>query len=80
MDIKEEQHLSKTLKEYLALAIPKYRRGVEQHGGKLWEKSGLIDQAIDENIDQMYYLMEIKHQLDELGIKLGKLKDKDENI
>lgn len=76
MEAREEKQLTKILNEYLNRAWDKYEKGVEKHGGKLWLKEDLIDQAIDENIDQMFYLLTLRQQLK--GIKLGKLKDNDQ--
>ena len=43
----------------------KYRRGVEEHGGNLWEKDTLylIEQAIMENIDQFIYLVTAREKI-----------------
>jgi len=76
--MENEEHLEKILYSFVDIAKEKYRRGVEKHGGNLWLKSDLIDQAIEEAIDQVFYLFSLKGQINESGIKLGKLKDKDE--
>jgi hypothetical protein len=78
MDITEKKHLSKTLKEFSVLASKKYKRGIEQHGGKLWLKQGLIDEAMNEVIDLWAYLYVLKQQIKNKNF--GKLKDKDNRI
>jgi len=75
--MENEEHLEKILYSFVDIAKEKYRRGVEKHGGNLWLKSDLIDQAIEEAIDQVFYLFSLKGQINESGIKLGKLKDND---
>lgn len=42
----------------------KYRAGQKEHGGKLWQKTGLLDMAIDEAIDLFIYLYTLKKQLE----------------
>lgn len=55
--------------------IRKYMRGQAEHGGRLWEKKGLIDMAIEEAIDQVVYLLTLKDQLDAAGVELGVLDE-----
>ena len=57
------------------LILDKYKRGQEEHGGNLWEKSGLIDNAIEEAIDMVIYLLTLKEQYKDRGLTLvqGKL-------
>lgn len=43
--------------------MQKYLRGQAEHGGQLWQKSGLLDMAIDEAIDQVIYLLTLREQL-----------------
>jgi len=53
----------------------KYLLGVAEHGGHLWEKSGLIDEAINEAIDQVIYLLTLKEQIEQLKTKFGEYQD-----
>ena len=76
MDIKEKKQLAKILKEFSVLATQKYKRGIKQHGGKLWLKQGLVDEAMNETIDLWAYLYTLKQQI--RNKNFGKLKDKDE--
>jgi hypothetical protein len=43
----------------------KYRQGQHEHGGNLWDIPviGLVDNAIDEALDQLTYLITIKQLL-----------------
>lgn len=43
----------------------KYQKGALEHGGNLWEKDGLLDEAISEAIDQVVYLVTLKQQLEQ---------------
>lgn len=69
-------HITKIIHNFTSLATAKYQKGQEEHGGDLWKKKGLIDQAIDEAIDQIVYLLTIKQQLQAKGIELGELDEK----
>lgn len=73
MTMKHEDHLDELINQFVDLVSEKYVKGVEQHGGKLWLKKGLIDMAIDEAIDQVVYLLTLKQQ-----IKSGRLGILDE--
>jgi len=66
MDKEHEQHLKIIKDSFELLVDKKYRQGQKEHGGKLWLKSGLIDQAIDESIDMVVYLLTLKEQLKRL--------------
>jgi len=48
--------------EVYKMALAKYRKGAEEHGGNLWDLSEdeLLDEAINEAIDQVIYLLTIK--------------------
>lgn len=43
----------------------KYKKGVEEHGGNLWEMNifDLLDNAISETIDQYTYLVTLRNKL-----------------
>ena len=75
MTDEHSHHLHKIGVEFIQLLNDKYAKGVKEHGGKLWEKKGLIDMAIDEAIDQVVYLMTLKQQLEENNIELGDAED-----
>lgn len=62
-------HLIQLQNEFSRKAEIKYLKGVEEHGGNLWDKSVvyLLDEAIAENIDQFIYLMTLREKLVERG-------------
>lgn len=65
MNDKAEQHLMK-LKINTAVAMDeKYRAGQAEHGGFLGEMGAgeLLDNAIDEAIDQVVYLLTLRDKL-----------------
>lgn len=65
MTPEQEQHLEKIKKEFTEKVDAKYRKGVKEHGGNLWEYSieDLINMALDEAIDQYTYLSTLKRKL-----------------
>ena len=64
MNEPHEKHLAKIKAEFAILVDQKYRKGQKEHGGKLWEKPGLIDMALEEAIDMVVYLLSLKDQLE----------------
>ena len=64
--MKEEhwKHLGDLQRTFIELSTDKYVKGQNEHGGELWSKTGLIDMAIDEAIDQVVYLLTLKQQLE----------------
>jgi len=64
MDSEHYEHLDDIIDEFTELATEKYEKGQLEHGGKLWKKSGLLDMAIDEAIDQVIYLITLKQQIE----------------
>ena len=57
-----QEHLEEIKKELNELVTAKYQRGVKEHGEGLWLKEGLLEEAIDEAIDLIVYLLTIKKQ------------------
>jgi hypothetical protein len=45
----------------------KYNTGQAEHGGNLWEKTGMIERAIDEVLDFVAYLYTLRRQLQHLS-------------
>jgi hypothetical protein len=78
MNKENELHLRSIIEQAIDLIDAKYRRGDEQHGGKLWKKKNLIDKAIEEAIDQVVYLITLKQQINSKTLYLVRGKDKDE--
>lgn len=64
MTPEQTAHCESIAKTFQLLMAAKYKAGVEEHGGNLWEKTGLIDMAIDEAIDQVVYLVTLKQQIE----------------
>ncbi len=63
----QEQHLELVLATAKSLISTKYRKGQAEHGGNLFDKSvgALLDEAINEAIDQLVYLITAKAKLNE---------------
>ena len=64
-----EAHLAYIKEKFLVLVDAKYRKGQKEHGGRIWTKSSrfLLDNAIDESIDQVVYLLSERSKLDKRG-------------
>jgi len=73
----QERHLASVKEDFAKLVDGKYRQGQREHGGNLWLKHGLIDQAIEEAIDQVVYLLALKQQIKDAGVVLGERDDVD---
>ena len=74
----QEAHLE-NIKEWFAHEVDeKYRKGVKEHGGNLWEKSGIIDMALEEVLDMAVYLVTLKAQIASLQTKFDDIYDKKE--
>lgn len=58
-------HLDGIKDIFNSLVDDKYRKGVAEHGGNLWDNpsESLLDMAIDEAIDQVVYLLTLKAKL-----------------
>lgn len=65
MDALHEAHVSRILTRFNAALRAKYEKGQQEHGGNLWQKSGMIDFAIEEVIDLAVYLYTLKEQMEE---------------
>lgn len=61
----QKRHITDIQLEFDELSSRKYRKGVEEHGGNLWEAAPLtlLDFAIDEAIDQVVYLLTLRKKL-----------------
>jgi hypothetical protein len=60
-----EKDLTELLREIVTLASDKYRAGSEEHGGDLADVpvGDLLNEAIQENIDSLFYLLTAKRKL-----------------
>ena len=63
MTKKQKEHITSIIDEAVNLMYTKYKKGVREHGGNLWDKKDLIDMAISEAIDQVVYLLTLKEQI-----------------
>ena len=59
---KHKRHIITLQKEFSRRIKEKYVKGQEEHGGNLWEKEGLLDEAINEVVDLSIYLLTLKCQ------------------
>lgn len=64
MDAPHEAHLSRILDQLTADLRAKYEAGQIEHGGNLWEKPGMLEQAIEEVLDLAVYLYTLREQRD----------------
>ena len=65
MTDQQKAHLKWVIEQFNELLPPKYAKGAEENKGNLEEKSidFLINNAIDEAIDQVVYLLTLKSKL-----------------
>ncbi len=65
MTDEQEIHLARIKHEAGVLISDKYRKGQNEHGGNLWDKEvyELLDNAIDEAVDQVVYLLTLRSKL-----------------
>ncbi len=63
MTPQQTAHLVNIQNSFIEAVRDKYRKGVEEHGGNLWEKTNLIDEAMNECIDLYVYLYTLREQL-----------------
>jgi hypothetical protein len=64
MDPDNEAHLQRILERVVRDVSAKYRAGQREHGGHLWEKSGMLEHAIEEVLDLAVYLYTLKEQME----------------
>jgi hypothetical protein len=62
----QSAHLDAIKDRFIAEVDAKYRKGVQEHGGNLWLKSALLDEALDEVVDLYVYLITLKSQIAKL--------------
>lgn len=67
MTDERETHLDEIKTEFLHLVDEKYRIGQKNHGGNLFEQTSnkLLNNAIEEAIDMVVYLLTLKNKLNE---------------
>lgn len=61
----QEAHLRRIKDRFETLCDHKYRKGQDEHGGDLFNmpQVALVDEAINEAIDQITYLVTLRDQL-----------------
>jgi len=57
------QHLERIKDTFGELVTAKYFQGARHHGGNLWDNPHILDEAIDEAIDLVVYLLTIREKL-----------------
>lgn len=60
-----EAHLTRLKTRLLADLDAKYRAGQAHHGGRVWEKPGMLEAAYEEVLDLAVYLLVLMEQRDE---------------
>lgn len=70
MNAERENHLRSIICRVQSKIDEKYTAGQAEHGGNLWEVPGLelLDNAIDEAIDQLAYLLTLRDKLVKLDV------------
>lgn len=64
MTAEQEAHLARVKARLVADLDAKYRDGQDKHGGDLWTKPGMLEQAYAETLDQAIYLLTAMEQRD----------------
>lgn len=63
MDGQSERFLDDLISHQAFATDKKYRKGQKEHGGKLWEKPGMLRNIEFENTDQSTYAFALRKQL-----------------
>jgi hypothetical protein len=58
----QQAHLNRIRKQFDGLVTRKYKKGQREHGGDMWLKKGMLDEAINEVVDLVVYLLTLKEQ------------------
>lgn len=67
-----EAHLQRIKTRFAADVDAKYRAGQMQHGGRLWEKPGALENAYAEVLDLAVYLLTAMEQRDHGFVPTGR--------
>lgn len=67
MNPEQRTHANWIATQFALRMHKKYKKGVEEHGGNLWDYSedDLLDMALDEAIDQVVYLLTLIEKREE---------------
>ena len=64
MTADHEAHLASLISRISKDLDAKYRAGQIEHGGRIWEKPGMLEHAIEEVLDLAVYLYTLRDQRD----------------
>lgn len=67
----QTEHVEKVITEMAYRIYSKYAAGQREHGGDLWKKSIVLEEALNEVTDFNVYLLTLKQQIQDSGIQLG---------
>lgn len=61
----QKKHAETIAIAFTHLMKDKYKKGVEEHGGNIWDMTplALVEEAIKENIDQFVYLYTARQRM-----------------
>jgi hypothetical protein len=65
MTAEQEAHLARVKARFLSDLDAKYRDGQDKHGGDLWLKPGMLEQAYAEVLDLAVYILTAIEQRDQ---------------
>lgn len=65
-----EAHLQRMQNKFISLSRTKYENGQIEHGGKMWEKPGMIEHAKEEIVDLWHYITTLEEQIAALKIEV----------
>ena len=72
MTPEQQAHLNEMQVAFIKLSTEKYKKGQAQHGGKMWEKSGMLQEAKQEVIDLWHYLCTLERQINEIKLSTSR--------
>lgn len=66
LDKSQQDHISFLERRAMRLVRTKYTKGATEHSGHIWDLSEmqLIDNAIEEAVDQLVYLLTLKDKIE----------------
>ena len=65
MDAAQTAHLERIVNRLSADLRAKYEAGQQHHGGNLWEKPGMLENAYAEVLDLAVYILTLMEQRDQ---------------
>lgn len=65
MNAEHHAHMERIVSQLSTDLRAKYIKGQQEHGGNLWLKHGMLENAIDEVLDLAVYLYTLKEQRDQ---------------